>query len=266
MPPLQPLSYQNLAMSTQYSSKVCWETFCGLITQGCFWCKFCKLAKMKTAMSFFIDNYNTMCSIHQVYHPQLNFWCHSLWINNTPLHLSAIYLCPASTMVPTPGRTVPLSPSCWLEPCTAELTMAHHAKLAVFWRIFCLDSVLRILNLCLKDTSAYQQSKMNLIKTCLCPLESKIHANSPVRLNSPQHWQNHFPLPFSWLIFQCLKYKNTCTHPPFLPALYLLSTCFLISLFHNNSFVSLYSTLFCIFLVTGQPLMNWVPTVKAPPF
>lgn len=160
--PCSPSATRTLPCQPNTAAKSVGKHFVDWSHRGCFRCKFCKLAKMKAAMSFFTDNYNTMCSIHQVYHPQLNLCCHSLWINNTPLRLSAIYLCPASTTVPTPWWTVPLSPSCWLEPCTAELTMAHHAKLAVFWRIFCLDSVLRILNLCLKGTSAYQQSKMNL--------------------------------------------------------------------------------------------------------
>lgn len=109
---------------------------------GRFWRKLCKLAKVKTAKSFFIENYSTMCSIHHVYHPQLNFCCHSLWIKDTPLHLSAIYVCPASITDTKPWHTVPLSPFCWRGPCRVELTMAHYVKLAVFSRIFCPDSVL----------------------------------------------------------------------------------------------------------------------------
>lgn len=111
---------------------------------GHFWCKLHKVAETKTANSFFIENYITMCSIHYV--------CYSVWINNAPLHLSAIYLCPASITDMKPWHAVPRSPFCWQAPCTTELNVAHYAKLAVFSRIFCPEFVLRISNLCLKDT------------------------------------------------------------------------------------------------------------------
>lgn len=114
--PCSPSATRTAPRTSHTAVKPVRKQFVNWSHRGRFWCKLCKLAKMKTAKSFLRVNYCIMCSIHHAYHPQLNFWCYSLWVNNTSLHLSAIYLCPTSITDTKPWHTVPLSPFCWLEP------------------------------------------------------------------------------------------------------------------------------------------------------